>query len=205
MKKLILLILLLMVLSGCAAEAEISKEPNSIPIRVTEAIQDEVAFTYLTVGEIVKVEEETIASTMMTVDLVKNVHIGDSVLLDLEDGSQGMGRLLEISKSPDPVTHLYTGRISVDEKLSVLAGEYLHIIYTLDQYTAILVPSKAIVRKGGEQYIYKYEDGKAIKQNVTTGLSKDDWIELVGVEEIIEVVTTGQNFVTPADTVMKVE
>ncbi|MEC2392922.1 efflux transporter periplasmic adaptor subunit, partial [Bacillus toyonensis] len=66
----------------------------------------------------------------------------------------------------------------------------------LENKTMIAVPSKSIVEKDNEAFVYIEEKGKLRKQNVKKGATDGDWTE------ITEGVTVGQKVVkNPSDNV----
>jgi hypothetical protein len=80
------------------------------------------------------------------------------------------------------------------------------LTFVIDTYEAVLVPSKAIVRKSGEKYIFQYDQGELVKVSVETGFSKGDWIEITNMDSAdFEFVISGQNFISEFDKVVVVE
>ncbi|MDT8389005.1 MAG: efflux RND transporter periplasmic adaptor subunit [Lentisphaeria bacterium] len=73
-------------------------------------------------------------------------------------------------------------------------GAMVGATVVLDRRQATGVPKKALVTRGGEQFIFTVEQGKAIAKAVTTGIENDGWVALTGgdVGEGVPVITEGQ-------------
>lgn len=143
---------------------------------------------------------------MLTSETVKVLSQGDLVEVTLENNDTYQGELTLVALEADPVTRLYEGKITLLDDTDVVIGEYVRLTFVIDTYEAVLVPSKAIVRKSGEKYIFQYNQGELVKVNVETGFSKGDWIEITNMDSAdFEFVISGQNFISEFDKVVVVE
>jgi len=73
-------------------------------------------------------------------------------------------------------------------------GMFARVSLTLAQRAnAVVVPEEALVPVGEQQYVYRIDEGKAVRQRVRTGLRRDGKVEIVeGLRGGEQVVTAGQ-------------
>jgi HlyD family secretion protein len=64
----------------------------------------------------------------------------------------------------------------------LLPGMYAYGRIVVDHPNVRVVPRQAVVELGEQTYCYVAVDGKAVRTAVQTGLSDDNWIEVVGKE-----------------------
>ncbi|CAI8828575.1 MULTISPECIES: efflux RND transporter periplasmic adaptor subunit [Bacillus] len=90
----------------------------------------------------------------------------------------------------------YTYKASLDGQEGLSPGYHVSLQVSLENKNMIAVPSKSIVEKGEDAFVYVEEKGKLRKQNVKKGSTDGDWIE------VLEGVTVGQKVVkNPSDNV----
>ncbi|MCI0766680.1 efflux RND transporter periplasmic adaptor subunit [Bacillus sp. TL12] len=90
----------------------------------------------------------------------------------------------------------YTYKASLDGQEGLSPGYHVSLQVNLENKKMIAVPSKSIVEKDGEPFVYVEEKGKLRKQNVKKGSTDGDWTE------VLEGVTVGQKVVkNPSDNV----
>ncbi|CAM3948987.1 efflux RND transporter periplasmic adaptor subunit [Bacillus paramycoides] len=90
----------------------------------------------------------------------------------------------------------YTYKASLDSQDGLSPGYHVSLQVNLENKTMIAVPSKSIVEKGEDAFVYIEEKGKLRKQNVKKGSTDGDWTE------IVEGATVGQKVVkNPSDNV----
>ncbi|PEF37384.1 efflux RND transporter periplasmic adaptor subunit [Bacillus wiedmannii] len=90
----------------------------------------------------------------------------------------------------------YTYKASLDSQDGLSPGYHVSLQVNLENKTMIAVPSKSIVEKGEDAFVYIEEKGKLHKQNVKKGATDGDWTE------IIEGAIVGQKVVkNPSDNV----
>ncbi|EJS00683.1 efflux RND transporter periplasmic adaptor subunit [Bacillus mycoides] len=90
----------------------------------------------------------------------------------------------------------YTYKASLDSQDGLSPGYHVSLQVNLENKTMIAVPSKSIVEKGEDAFVYIEDKGKLRKQNVKKGANDGDWTE------VVEGVTVGQKVVkNPSDDV----
>ncbi|PEB12963.1 efflux RND transporter periplasmic adaptor subunit [Bacillus thuringiensis] len=90
----------------------------------------------------------------------------------------------------------YTYKASLDGQEGLSPGYHVSLQVNLENKTMIAVPSKSIVEKNEDTFIYVEDKGKLHKQNVKKGSIDGNWTE------ILEGVKTGQKVVTnPSDNI----
>ncbi|MEC5238034.1 efflux RND transporter periplasmic adaptor subunit [Bacillus mycoides] len=90
----------------------------------------------------------------------------------------------------------YTYKASLDSQDGLSPGYHVSLQVNLENKTMIAVPSKSIVEKGEDAFVYIEDKGKLRKQNVKKGANDGDWTE------VVEGVTVGQKVVkNPSDNV----
>ena len=111
------------------------------------------------------------------------------------------GKITEVSEFPTSVEMAqaagegtqnmsqYTYKASLDSQDGLSPGYHVSLQVNLENKTMIAVPSKSIIEKGDDTFVYIEEKGRLHKQNVKKGATDGDWTE------IIEGVTVGQKVV----------
>ncbi|PDY47180.1 efflux RND transporter periplasmic adaptor subunit [Bacillus pseudomycoides] len=90
----------------------------------------------------------------------------------------------------------YTYKASLDGQEGLSPGYHVSLQVNLENKKMIAVPSKSILEKAGNLFVYVEDKGKLRKQNVKKGSTDGDWTE------ILEGVTVGQKVVkNPSDNV----
>ncbi|PEI91446.1 efflux transporter periplasmic adaptor subunit [Bacillus pseudomycoides] len=90
----------------------------------------------------------------------------------------------------------YTYKASLDGQEGLSPGYHVSLQVNLENKKMIAVPSKSIIEKAGNLFVYVEDKGKLRKQNVKKGSTDGDWTE------ILEGVTVGQKVVkNPSDNV----
>jgi RND family efflux transporter MFP subunit len=145
--------------------------------------------------------------TFVSSDLKRLLSIDDevTVYVDGDHKEPHKGRIAKINEIPDNQTKLFEIHIEAADSYDYIIGEYAEIEYVVDTYMAYLVPSESIVRSNTESYIFILENDQVKKVKVTTGLSKDTWIEVKEVDEVKRVLIKGQNSVVDGELVQEVE
>ncbi|MCC2364002.1 efflux RND transporter periplasmic adaptor subunit [Bacillus cereus] len=90
----------------------------------------------------------------------------------------------------------YTYKASLDSQDGLSPGYHVSLQVNLENKPMLAVPSKSIVEKGDDTFVYIEKKGRLHKQNVKKGATDGDWTE------IIEGATLGQKVVeNPSDNV----
>ncbi|MED1009815.1 efflux RND transporter periplasmic adaptor subunit [Bacillus mycoides] len=73
----------------------------------------------------------------------------------------------------------YTYKASLDSQDGLSPGYHVSLQVNLENKTMIAVPSKSILEKGDDAFVYVEDKGKLRKQNVKKGSTDGDWTEIV--------------------------
>ncbi|PHB92236.1 efflux transporter periplasmic adaptor subunit [Bacillus toyonensis] len=73
----------------------------------------------------------------------------------------------------------YTYKASLDSQDGLSPGYHVSLQVNLENKMMIAVPTKSIVEKGEDAFVYIEEKGKLRKQNVKKGATDGDWTEIV--------------------------
>ncbi|MEK4745910.1 efflux RND transporter periplasmic adaptor subunit [Bacillus sp. FSL R9-9481] len=73
----------------------------------------------------------------------------------------------------------YTYKASLDSQDGLSPGYHVSLQVSLENKTMIAVPSKSIVEKDADAFVYIEDKGKLHKQNVKKGATDGDWTEIV--------------------------
>ena len=100
-------------------------------------------------------------------------------------------------------------RISNDDN-RLVPGLFAQVVLELERKAnALLIPEAALMPAGDKQYVYRIDDGKAVRAEVSLGLRQGDQVEVVsGLQPGARVITAGQmkimdgSKVQPVDTGM---
>jgi multidrug efflux pump subunit AcrA (membrane-fusion protein) len=60
----------------------------------------------------------------------------------------------------------------------ILPGMYAYGKVVIERPNVLALPVSALISSGEKQYFWKYENGKAVKHEVQTGISDGEWIEI---------------------------
>jgi RND family efflux transporter MFP subunit len=146
--------------------------------------------------------------TYISSDLKKLLTVGDMVYIQVNgnDLNTRKGCIDQINDLPDMETKLFEALICIEDFSEFIIGDFAEVEFVIEQYEALMVPTRSIIRSGVNQYIYTYKDDNLEKVMIETGRTKDEWIEIVGYEgESFEVVVKGQNQLASDSEVLIVE
>jgi HlyD family secretion protein len=59
-------------------------------------------------------------------------------------------------------------------------GEYVEVVFTVGERAATFIPLKAVKRIGTNTYLFKAEDGRAVRVPVLIGQIYEEWVEVSG-------------------------
>jgi membrane fusion protein, multidrug efflux system len=135
---------------------------------------------------------------------------GDAVTLTLDalPNRQLQGRIRRIFPAGDPTTRLVPVEVVLDAQSARMARPGFLARVTFDLATSdnvLLVPVAAVLGGQGAQAVFVVENNTAVRRTVTTGLTSQGRIEIVGgLTEGEEVVVTGNNSLRDGMTVRAV-
>lgn len=117
------------------------------------------------------------------------------VRVDALAGKVYSGRVAAVDPMGDSVGRSFKARVMLEGDLSgVKPGMFARGVVQLKvSPNAAVVPASAVVREGGETFVFVVTGDVAKKVSVTLGLAQGDLVEVNGVGEGETVVTRGQN------------
>lgn len=110
---------------------------------------------------------------------------GSPVTLTVSDlgGKEFDGKIKSINPIADAETKKFPVKISIDNKTKELKdGMYTKVIIPTEKREGLLVPQQAVFIRDLLSYVYKIEDGKAKRVEVTTGATIKPNIEIISEE-----------------------
>lgn len=118
-----------------------------------------------------------------------------TVTVDALSGATAQGTLVAVSPQATGAGRLFFARVRLDTVPAGLkAGMFARGTAVLGRREGVfLLPSEAIKKDGEQAYVYLAVDGKAKRQNVTTGIIRDGHTEVTGLAEGDQVVVKGQD------------
>jgi RND family efflux transporter MFP subunit len=106
------------------------------------------------------------------------------------------GKVLRVSPTVDPQTGTFEVTVSIrDESRQLRPGMFgrVRIVYDTHQ-NALMIPKNAVIEEDGMSSVYVIKNSMAYRQNINTGYSNGDNIEVLeGLAPSDTVVTIGQN------------
>lgn len=147
------------------------------------------------------------------------INVTESVISKISEGTEALisvssanienmpGTVSEVSPSKDAQTGMYTVKINVLNADGALkGGMFADVSLVTESLENILcVPSNSIITDKTGSYVYIAKDGKATKSIVETGVSDDNFTEILsGVKENDEVVVSGKEFITEEKNKVKI-
>lgn len=102
-----------------------------------------------------------------------------------------------VSPSTDPRSQAYGVRIKLDNSSGELRpGMFARVGLVLDKKeSAVVVPKEAVIRQGGQAYVFVIKDSSAEKREVQVGMDDGEMIEIVsGLKSGEQVVIKGQAY-----------
>lgn len=110
---------------------------------------------------------------------------GSPVIVAVSDlgGKEFDGKIKSINPIADPETKKFPVKISIDNKTKELKdGMYTKVVIPTEKREGLLVPQQAVFIRDLLSYVYKIEDGKAKRIEVTTGATVKPNIEVISEE-----------------------
>ena len=110
-----------------------------------------------------------------------------------------MGKILRLSPAMDATTHSFRAEVEVDNEAQLLRpGMFVQATIVTDRHQDVaVVPRDAITERAGRDVVFVIDGQRARRQEVSLGLSNDDWIEIIdGVTQGERVVIRGLETLT---------
>ena len=115
--------------------------------------------------------------------LLANVKVGSTVDArnDVNPERHYQGTVRTINSRIDPVTRAVEIRAHVaNDDNSIKPGMLMTVGLNLAQrQNALLIPEAALVPEGSEQFVYKIEDGRAVRVPVKIGVRRRGTVEII--------------------------
>lgn len=125
----------------------------------------------------------------VTEDVLQNLTLGQTVTVE-KNGSSYSGTVTKLTKLVDPQSGLFPveATLSGADALSDGSSTKLSLVAAKADH-ALLVPVDAVYYSGGNPYVYTYENGLVKRVFITTGISDDQYYEVMdgldGTEQIV--------------------
>lgn len=121
--------------------------------------------------------------------------------LDAQQDKEFIGQVNVISPIIDEQGRSVLLRAHVPNSSGALRpGQFARVVLDLNEIDALMVPETSISPSGQAQYIYRVDGaGKAERVEVTVGIRRDGWVQVMGLDTNDVVLTTGLQKVRPGD------
>ena len=121
--------------------------------------------------------------------------------------TQFAGQVISIDTRLDPVTRSVQVRAVLPNQDSLLKpGMFMRVDLQRDRGPVLVAPEKSIVPERGAQFVYRVEDGTAMRQRVTLGRRIPGLVEIVsGLKAGDVIITEGTHKVREGSAVEVVE
>lgn len=133
------------------------------------------------------------------------IHKGDVIDFTIQGSvDQNTGKVYAIEPKVDIVTRTIQMRaVCTNSEGKIFPGSFAKIHLVLSKIdNAVLIPTQAIISVLNGKRVYKYKNGKAIQQDVETGIRTDTQIQITsGVSAGDTIITTGFMQLRPGDKV----
>lgn len=132
---------------------------------------------------------DLVATFYVSEDAAKTMNLGDPVTV--ENGrSTYQASVSEIGTMVD-TNGLFKIKATLAEETSLMSGVSVKITASTAKAQGLLIPQSAIYYDAGQGYVYAYENGKAVRHNITVGVTNNDYAEVIeGVDSNTELITT---------------
>ena len=131
---------------------------------------------------------------MVSQEYLKSISIGKKVNVLIEgDTMQATVYAINPQINSSSRTVNVRARLKPESKHNIMPGTFAEVLLTTNYIEeALLVPSQAIVPEIEKQTVYVYENGKAVRKEITMGNRTDDKVHVTsGISEGDTLITTG--------------
>lgn len=142
----------------------------------------------------------------LTAEQLAQIKIGQSIQLELPDGSNAVAKVRKISPSLDSQSRLGTLFADVEPGNRARVGMYANGRILLTQSPALVVPAASVIIRDGRSFVVKLKEEQDVStvnlQPVTTGRRQGQEVEILeGLGENEQVVAQGAGFLNDGDLV----
>jgi len=128
---------------------------------------------------------------------LSEVAIGQNVdvLVDAFRGEKFSGEVYAIAPEVDVGGRSFMVRAQIaNDNNRLVPGLFAQVELVLERKeNALLIPEAALMPAGDQQYVYRIEDGKAVRAEVSLGMRQGDLVEVIsGLDAGAQVITAGQ-------------
>lgn len=122
-----------------------------------------------------------IAKADVSEDIVNELSIGDTVKVMVQS-NEYVGTIKTISPIGKNNGNIYPVEIEIENKdLTLKPGMFTDIYFEVDKIeNQIVVPRKAVLSDGDQNYVYIVRDDQPIKVGVEKGIIKDGYVQILG-------------------------
>lgn len=138
--------------------------------------------------------------TSVSSDLLRSIRVGDIVLVMIND-EKHEGRIARIDGLPNQQSKLFDVWIEANDGYDYMIGEYAEIQYVLESFQAVVVPTKSIIRKNEETFVYVLNGNTVERIKVSSGLTQGENIVVEGISPGDLILVRGQNYVLDGEKV----
>ena len=103
------------------------------------------------------------------------IGIGSKVIVRIK-GKEYSGKVVEIDKSADPISHKFGVKVETEEPIKAIPGTYAVVEFPSVKVESLAVPKSAIYRVGALEFVFVVESGVAHLRPVKTGETFGDMV-----------------------------
>lgn len=138
----------------------------------------------------------------LNADYLAQIGPGQSVSLELPDGSSARGQVRQLAPALDDSSRLALAYVALEPASSARAGMYASGSIAVGRASALWVPAGALVIRDGRGYVFRLRDQQVEQVGVTSGRRRGEQLEILNGLEVGEsVVVQGAGFLSDGDSV----
>ncbi len=154
-------------------------------------------------------DDQMLFKLMVTGKTLDQISIGTmaDIYIDGDREQITKGQVFKYNEVSDPNSGLYEVYVLVNNKDGkIRSGSYAELDFIKDMRKGLVIPKKSVVREGEDHYVFVEKDSIAEKIKVEMGVSLGDFVEILsGLEEGMNVVSLGQNYLSDNENIIVVE
>ncbi|MDQ2085680.1 efflux RND transporter periplasmic adaptor subunit [Herbivorax sp. ANBcel31] len=134
-------------------------------------------------------------------NIVNSIKTGDEYLVYIKSVQKEpfLGEVVSVSPNVDQMTQSYLTKIEVpNENKFIKGGMSAEVEIAFESKENVMtVPVESIINESGKSFVYVIDEDRAVRSEVSTGISSDKLIEISGdIKEGDRVIIKGQNFLS---------